>query len=73
MSKDPEAHSLEELERLLRQAMDRSASSIRAISRATEISKTLLADFKNGERNLSFQNLHVLANHLGVRYNLKNY
>ena len=67
------ATSLEHLEQELREQLRTADTSLRAISEATGISKTHLANFKNAIRNLSFQNLDTLASYFGVRYLLKNF
>lgn len=73
MKKCPDASNIEELEKKLREKMHETDSSIRAVARHSGISKTLLSDFRKGDRNMSFQNLHILASHFGVTYNIKNY
>ncbi len=67
------AHNINDLETIIREQIATASVSIREISRQTGISKTHLSNFKNGERNLSFQNLDFLATYLGVKYTLKNF
>jgi len=65
--------SYTELEDKLRQALKESNQSLQDMADSTSISKTHLANFKNGKRNLSFQNLNILAKYFSFRYNIKNY
>ncbi|MBX7057938.1 MAG: helix-turn-helix transcriptional regulator [Leptospirales bacterium] len=67
------ASDLDTLEAEVRTALTAAPESLLQVSLTTGISKTHLTNFKNGKRNLSFQNLDQLARHLGVRYSLRNF
>jgi len=66
------ARTLEELEERIRNRLQETDQSLRGIAAETGISPTHLINFKNSKRNLSFPNLHILAQHFGIKYNLKN-
>jgi len=68
----PPARSLEELEEKIRQKLQEAEQPLHVIASESGISKTHLTNFKNSKRNLSFQNLHILAEYFGVKYIIKN-
>lgn len=68
----PPARSLEELEEKIREKLRETEQPLHVIAAESGISKTHLTNFKNKKRNLSFPNLHILADYFGVKYILKN-
>ena len=68
--------SLDELQEVLREKLKETqsgAGSVRSVSRETGISSSHLNNFKEGNRNFSFENLDKLATYYSVKYTLKNH
>ena len=62
-----------ELEQVLREKIKESGLSTRKLQELVGISYNQINEFKNGKRNMSFQNLWKLADYFGVKFCFKNY
>lgn len=64
---------VDSLREAVRTALLEADEPLRVIVEETGISQTNLHNFKNGERELKFENCQKLAAYFGVLYEIKNF